>query len=29
MENPKPFFVLAKELYPGNFAPTPSHRRAP
>ncbi|XP_069995649.1 NAD-dependent protein deacetylase sirtuin-2 [Penaeus vannamei] len=23
--NPKPFFVLAKELYPGTFAPTPSH----
>ncbi|XP_037773267.1 NAD-dependent protein deacetylase sirtuin-2-like [Penaeus monodon] len=23
--NPKPFFVLAKELYPGSFAPTPSH----
>ncbi|KAJ3207698.1 NAD-dependent protein deacetylase sirtuin-2 [Entophlyctis luteolus] len=23
--NPKPFFVLAKELYPGNFCPTLSH----
>ncbi|XP_045588783.1 NAD-dependent protein deacetylase sirtuin-2 isoform X1 [Procambarus clarkii] len=23
--NPKPFFVLAKELYPGTFNPTPSH----
>lgn len=23
--NPKPFFVLAKELYPGSFNPTPSH----
>ncbi|KAJ3287799.1 NAD-dependent protein deacetylase sirtuin-2 [Rhizoclosmatium sp. JEL0117] len=23
--NPKPFFLLAKELYPGNFNPTPSH----
>ncbi|MCL4117565.1 UNVERIFIED_CONTAM: hypothetical protein GTU68_039309 [Idotea baltica] len=23
--NPKPFFVLAKELYPGAFNPTPSH----
>ncbi|KAJ2780791.1 NAD-dependent protein deacetylase sirtuin-2 [Coemansia javaensis] len=22
---PKPFYVLAKELYPGQFAPTPSH----
>jgi len=24
-ENPKPFFTLAKELYPGCFNPTPSH----
>ncbi|XP_055371739.1 NAD-dependent protein deacetylase Sirt2 [Condylostylus longicornis] len=24
-ENPKPFFVLAKELYPGTFKPTPAH----
>ena len=24
-ENPKPFFTLAKELYPGSFKPTPSH----
>ncbi|KAF7280936.1 sirtuin 2 [Rhynchophorus ferrugineus] len=24
-ENPKPFFVLAKELYPGSFKPTRSH----
>eukprot|EP01132_Coremiostelium_polycephalum_P004519 gene4519-5634_t len=24
-ENPKPFFVLAKELYPGQFNPTPVH----
>jgi len=24
-KNPKPFFHLAKELYPGNFAPTPTH----
>jgi NAD+-dependent protein deacetylase sirtuin 2 len=24
-ENPQPFFQLAKELYPGNFKPTPSH----
>lgn len=23
--NPQPFFRLAKELYPGNFKPTPSH----
>jgi len=23
--NPNPFFVLAKELYPGNFRPTPCH----
>ncbi|KAK3885260.1 hypothetical protein Pcinc_010503 [Petrolisthes cinctipes] len=23
--NPKPFFVLARELYPGTFNPTPSH----
>ncbi|RXG69854.1 hypothetical protein Avbf_06997 [Armadillidium vulgare] len=23
--NPKPFYVLAKELYPGEFIPTPSH----
>ncbi|KAJ3030399.1 UNVERIFIED_CONTAM: NAD-dependent protein deacetylase sirtuin-2 [Siphonaria sp. JEL0065] len=23
--NPKPFFLLAKELYPGNFRPTESH----
>eukprot|EP01133_Synstelium_polycarpum_P012784 gene12784-15000_t len=25
VENPKPFFVLAKELYPGSFIPTPVH----
>ncbi|KAK4884369.1 hypothetical protein RN001_000640 [Aquatica leii] len=24
-ENPKPFFVLAKELYPGSFKPTKCH----
>lgn len=24
-ENPKPFYALAKELYPGNFKPTRSH----
>uniref|UniRef100_A0A7S0IKN5 Deacetylase sirtuin-type domain-containing protein n=1 Tax=Micromonas pusilla TaxID=38833 RepID=A0A7S0IKN5_MICPS len=24
-ENPKPFYLLAKELYPGNFPPTPTH----
>ncbi|SPN99987.1 related to NAD-dependent histone deacetylase [Cephalotrichum gorgonifer] len=24
-ENPEPFYVLAKELYPGNFHPTVSH----
>lgn len=24
-ENPKPFFVLAKELYPGIFKPTIGH----
>ena len=24
-ENPKPFFLLAKELYPGSFKPTTSH----
>lgn len=24
-ENPKPFFQLAKELYPGTFKPTPAH----
>lgn len=24
-ENPKPFCMLAKELYPGNFQPTPVH----
>ncbi|KAI1496628.1 DHS-like NAD/FAD-binding domain-containing protein [Biscogniauxia marginata] len=24
-ENPRPFYVLAKELYPGNFHPTISH----
>lgn len=24
-ENPQAFFKLAKELYPGNFKPTPSH----
>jgi len=24
-ENPKPFYVLAKDLYPGNFSPTVSH----
>src|SRR4051812_3653589 len=25
MKNPKPFFTLAKALYPGNFVPTPCH----
>ncbi|RYO93063.1 hypothetical protein DL764_008035 [Monosporascus ibericus] len=25
VENPQPFYVLAKELYPGNFSPTISH----
>lgn len=25
MENPKPFFMLAKELYPGSYQPTPAH----
>ncbi|EDV90511.1 NAD-dependent protein deacetylase Sirt2 [Drosophila grimshawi] len=24
-QNPSPFFVLAKELYPGSFVPTPAH----
>lgn len=24
-ENPRPFFELAKELYPGKFKPTPCH----
>lgn len=24
-KNPQPFFALAKELYPGNFKPTPCH----
>lgn len=24
-KNPKPFFELAKELYPGSFKPTPCH----
>lgn len=24
-KNPQPFFALAKELYPGNFRPTPCH----
>ena len=24
--NPEPFYLLAKELYPGNFPPTPTHR---
>ena len=24
-KNPKPFFLLAKELYPGTYAPTPTH----
>eukprot|EP01029_Cantina_marsupialis_P028347 TRINITY_DN776037_c0_g1_i1.p1 TRINITY_DN776037_c0_g1~~TRINITY_DN776037_c0_g1_i1.p1 ORF type:complete len:447 (-),score=142.61 TRINITY_DN776037_c0_g1_i1:132-1472(-) len=24
-QNPKPFFTLAKELYPGEFNPTPAH----
>lgn len=24
-KNPQPFFVLAKELYPGNFRPTKCH----
>lgn len=23
--NPRPFFLLAKELYPGTFTPTPTH----
>ena len=23
--NPQPFFLLAKELYPGSFSPTPCH----
>lgn len=23
--NPKPFFLLAKELFPGNYLPTPTH----
>lgn len=25
MKDPEPFFTLAKELYPGNFKPTPTH----
>uniref|UniRef100_A0A1B0CAF4 NAD-dependent protein deacetylase n=1 Tax=Lutzomyia longipalpis TaxID=7200 RepID=A0A1B0CAF4_LUTLO len=25
MDNPQPFFTLAKELYPGTFKPTPCH----
>lgn len=25
VQNPKPFFTLAKELYPGSFKPTPCH----
>ena len=25
VRNPKPFFVLAKELFPGTFKPTPCH----
>jgi NAD-dependent deacetylase sirtuin 2 len=25
IENPRPFYFLAKELYPGNFSPTPAH----
>ena len=24
-KNPKPFYTLAKEIYPGNFCPTPTH----
>ena len=24
-QNPKPFFSVAKELYPGKYRPTPSH----
>eukprot|EP00112_Aurelia_sp_Birch-Aquarium-sp1_P008051 Seg1882.3 transcript_id=Seg1882.3/GoldUCD/mRNA.D3Y31 product="NAD-dependent protein deacetylase sirtuin-2" protein_id=Seg1882.3/GoldUCD/D3Y31 len=24
-ENPEPFFMLARELFPGNYKPTPSH----
>lgn len=24
-ENPSPFFLLAKELFPGSYAPTPTH----
>jgi NAD-dependent SIR2 family protein deacetylase len=23
--NPKPFHMLAKELFPGNYTPTPTH----
>jgi NAD-dependent SIR2 family protein deacetylase len=23
--NPRPFFMLAKELFPGNYLPTPTH----
>jgi NAD-dependent protein deacetylase sirtuin 2 len=25
LENPEPFCLLARELYPGNYAPTPAH----
>lgn len=25
-DNPAPFYLLAKELFPGNFEPTPTHR---
>lgn len=24
-ENPKPFYALAKELFPGSYKPTPAH----
>ena len=24
-ENPRPFYLLAKELYPGQYPPTPTH----
>ena len=24
-ENPSPFYLLAKELYPGQYPPTPTH----
>lgn len=25
MDNPEAFYALSKELYPGNFKPTPTH----